>query len=407
MRLLVILIALAIAQRCAAQDIGKITIRNGSSAYKCSAINANSAHLLVGQSGSSECNMSIQPSALTGSCIGDVPGDFCGDGTGPTWLAGPMPNKVGGLGQDGGDFTYDGAVASCNTLDATGVRSRCRWGTCTGSEGSGVCTITYNSDVMKIAAAAKQYAVLNVTAVTISAGTVKGGAPPASTQGSGLIFRVQGNVSITGAATILDVRALGGAGGASGGTCSTQTGAAGGGNLYYPGGTAGTATTTTAGAGTAITSTLDATLLPFVPSLFIVGAGGGSRSAGGTTINGLLQTLIGGTGGGGGGCAASCSGTSGAGGAGGGFVGFDVGGTYTCTASTAGGVFRADGAAGGNGGAGGGGGGGGGVIVRARIIGTDTCGYTVTGGTGGTAGANCAAGGAGGNGIAIRQTLGR
>jgi len=75
-------------------------------------------------------------------------------------------------------------------------------------------------------------------------------------------------------------------------------------------------------------------------------------------------------------------------------------GTYTCTSATIT-VAGANGATGG-----GGGGGGGGVWVGTKILGTDSCTYTLTGGSaGGSPLTNCGAGAAGATGWTLRAVV--
>lgn len=391
-------------------------VSNGASTYSCDGMSFPSSYWGVSQpNGTTLCEVNPAPAiGLTGACIGDLPGDFCGEGNGnqPNWLAPPQRYRAGGLGVDG-DFVFNGedATSSHHCAADGGAANVCRGGTCSGTFPNGICTLAYNSPILRSSTVAgntpQSVALYQFSSLTMTSGTLTVGTP--GLNGGHMIIYVSGDVSISGSGTIIDERLKGFAGGAGGAACtSSAVGKAGGAMFEYKGGTAGTAATTSCTSnacdGIGFPANFDRTVLPWYPSIFVMGSGGGSQTAAGTGLGiGRADMITGPTGGGSGGCAASCTGTVGAGGIGAGTVLMIVGGTYNCLAAT----WNASGQAGANGAPGGGGGAGGFIHIQARLLGTDTCTYTVSGGAGGTlTGTNCGIGGPGAAGLALRELLG-
>jgi hypothetical protein len=353
--------------------------------------------------------------------------EWCGDNTSTTVysMPGPQIQVVGGLGTT--PFTYAGEVAtpvSCNTADTGCARTVCRCGICTGTEGSGTCTLPLTSMLGPMVSDAGLYApqsdsaVYEFSGVAITAGTVTVAVPGGfAKEGITLAFRVAGDFSITGTGAI-DMKGRGqpftnpfGLGDCTGAAFSAGNGAN---SMFLPPGLGGPATgADTAGTGFA------ASLVGFLPTPYLglhrrlFGFPGGSHgnNSAGAPMAGLA------TGGGGGGCTASCAtGKTGLGGTGGGFVYVEARGVYTCT-STATRAMDLRGNDGGGGAtgcsgspcqSGGGGGGGGALVVLSKTLGTNTCTVATTAGVGGIAqSAACGDGAAGGNGAAyVRQVPG-
>lgn len=298
-----------------------------------------------------------------------------------------------------GDWSYAGQVAACNTADTACSRTICKCGTCSGSEGSGTCTLPPNSllDHSLADTATTLCSVhLPVASFTLSGGTVTIGTPCGL--GSNVRLRVAGNVAISGGT--IDLRGKGGLGASGSAACaSSNVGKAGGTSTLYPGGIPGAAGNNAGSAGTNATAPSAGSVPPAVwATASLVGTGGGAPPASGQA-GAVSPGGWGGTGGGGGGCAASCSGTIGAGGRGGGGLNIEVGGDYTCTGATID-VRGADGTTGG-----GAAGGSGAVHVSARTIGTNTCTYsTGAASAGASPPTNCGAGAAGGTGWTLFET---
>lgn len=423
-----------------------IPVYNGTSTPVCMSVaDFLSTAFSLTFSGSGKASIDLAATVTkAGSCIGDVASEFCGteDHTGrvvdmsaattvkiPYDTTTPAANgtvhvnstsgeaeyyagavkylvparpgfQIGGTGSDGA-FTYGGqGSGSC-----TG--SICNGGTCTGTTPTGTCTFTANSALGRqsqlvslsgpVDTSNTLYSVVkNFTTISITAGTVT--VPTPGVAGAQVILRATGDVSITGGTLTLNGK---GGIGNTGGTCtSSSAGKIGGLNAYWPAGAAGASGNNAGSVGVAGVAGL---VFPEAPYLNLVGAGGGactgSGQVGATNLGGYDGPTLAGTGGGGGGCAASCSGTCGAGGRGGGSLRIETAGTYTCSGATVD-------VGGASGTTGGGGGGSGGVHVLARVLSTNSCTYTVTGGSAGASPpTNCGAGAAGGAGFTLFQTV--
>ena len=343
-------------------------------------------------------------------------------------LVGKTPGRLktarvfGGV-ETSADFTYAGEVTSptdCSSLDSSCARTVCRCGICTGSNGTGTCTLDPNSTygVMQevLAGGPKPATVLNVRNFTHTAGTVTVTAPSlvvtGATQFRPLIIRASGNVTLSGGT--LSVKGKGGSGGTGGAALSTTAGRASGAlQGMLPGSLGGN----TSGTGGAVGNSYvqDVTAVMLAPGACAFGAGTGGGPAPVTGNGGAAYVELpsfclraGATGGGGGGCAGSASGTNGAGGAGGGTVRIEAGGVCTFGATID--------AQGDDGGARAGGGGGGfvhalcGAVSGSNNVDSGTCTagtprICVGGGAGGASGGNCGAGGAGGDGFAFVETI--
>lgn len=377
-----------------------------------------------------------------GSCLGDVAAELCatvdatgktldvsagtlkvpvGSGSGPTaagsvrqnsstqWLEGGdgsvtrywpygLPNyQIGGT-EGTNAFTYAGQGSGSCSGDI------CRGGTCSGTTPTGTCTLDFNSSIYRSLLQGATSIVLSVKSFTWTAGTITIGS--VNVQGGVVIIRARDFVSITSSGTF-NLRGKGSAG-TAGGTCvSTTAGKSGGSNSLYLGSSGGTSAPTAGAAGNP--AVIEAGFFPFANPMFWHGSGGGAGPVTGNAAGsgaslsgwGMMGLNFGATGGGGGGCPGSCTSTIGAGGAGGGMLHLETGGSYDCSGATID-VRGADG-----GGSTASGGGGGGVHVLARVVGTNTCTYSVAGGAAGTNAGNCSAGAAGGTGASLVETYPR
>ncbi len=263
----------------------------------------------------------------------------------------------------------------------------------TGSDGA----LTISSGTTTIDLANASLVTKNYTSISIT-GTGKLAFTNPNTNGTIIILKAQGNVTLTSSTVpCIDASGLGGAGG-TGGTAGNDgsSGTAGRTSFMFntipPGllsvggthGNGGTAPITTG-----ITNIKTVLLGPGSG-----GGGGSGKSNGGGAGGGasLINNGVNGSDDGGN----SGTGSGGDGGNGGGALYIECGGTYTASGTlTAAGI---NGSAGVGGGVGGGGGGAGGtIIIYYNILGSNTGTYTISGGTGG-AGASLGAGGAGGTG---------
>jgi len=304
-----------------------------------------------------------------------------------------------------GAFTYNGETGASCTGDV------CRGGTCSGTAPNGVCTLSLNKSGLPFKISANQSLVgtpdvtanhmaeYHYTSFSLSGGTLTVGSPGANDYGAGLAIYVDGNVSITGGT--IDLKGLGAQANTAvnGITCAPgQSGK--GGNLTVWGGgsgglsTAGSENGTSAPNSSAPTSLFMAMAYFLLPYPHVGGAGGSAPAQTGNVLTDVLGASYGAGGGGSGGCVDPCSGTIGAAGNGGGAVKILAHGTYSCSNATID-VSGTNAAVNGSGG----GGGGGTILILADTVGTDTCTYVVSGGTGATSGpTNCGTGGNGGNG---------
>ncbi len=335
--------------------------------------------------------------------------------------------RVPGGTEAAGDFTYAGEVTSptdCSTFDSTGARTVCRWGTCTGSNGSGTCTISENAAFGKgaevLTTAYQPASVLNVRNFVHNGGTVTittasgfAGAHGA-TQFRPLIIRVRDNADLT--SGTLSVKGKGAPGAAGGAVSGAVAGKASGVLQGMIGGAAGGASGS-ASSGTAGHAYLTDTLaLLMAPNGMVFGGGTGGGSAIGAAPYLELPTIglrVGAVGGGGGGCGAGATGTAGAGGTGGAMIHLEVGGT-----TTVGSGYVIDAMGNDAGGVTGGGGGGGFVHILSSVLAgstfnldTGTCSASTPrcctgGGAGGASGlTNCGAGGAGADNQCLIETI--
>ena len=259
-----------------------------------------------------------------------------------------------------------------------------------------------------------QLVVKNYTSISLTGTAVLNFSNP-NVNGTIIVLKSQGNVTITSSANpAIDLRLLGAAGG---GTTSQNAGAGangsagvsnlgfatiyGGGGSQGGSGSAGTAGTTAFNGGS---------LTPFYRNLVVaVGSGGGSGASSQNSGNkgdgggGGASTITNGSAGSAGTLNEAGGGTGGAGGRGGGALVIECNGTYSASA-----IFNASGAngsaaTGSTGGGGGGGGGGGTIEAIYNALTSDTATYTVSGGSGGAKVGNGGAGGAGGAGTSLRS----
>lgn len=260
----------------------------------------------------------------------------------------------------------------------------------TGADGA----LSISSGTTTIDCASAALVIKNYTSISIT-GTANVVFTNPATNGTTVIFKSQGFVTLTsGANPTIDLRNMGAPGGAGGGTGSSGKagGGGGGGASIYTDGNSGSQ------GGTPETSAFG-TIGSSGNGVFST-AGGSPGNASGAGPGGLSLTsrfgmnsafsfkvhncfLATGSGGGGGAGGQTSSGTAGGKGAGAFYI--ECGGAYTAATS----VINASGTAGtnnasANGGAGGGGGAGMIVVLYASLV-SDTGTYTVTGGTGGTA----------------------
>lgn len=300
---------------------------------------------------------------------------------------------------DGSDLTVNGYVANSK-------------GVFGGDGADGALSIssgTTNIDLGSAAVVIKNYTSISIT------GTAAITFTNPHAYGTIVIFKSQGNVTITTSATrAIDLRSIGGTGGST-------SGAGSGGEIGYygngtptisGGGLGGTIAATPGGLGGAVGSSLGATALLFLKSI-TVGCGAGGGQGGGSGGAPTYQS----GGGGAGGSSIKSAGTAGSnatistgtgqaggdGGRGGGAFYLECKGAYSCS-----GTIDASGATGTNGDAtgdaGGGGGGGGGVIaILYNTLTSDTGTYTITAGSGGSPSGAGGAGGAGATGVSLRQ----
>lgn len=273
-----------------------------------------------------------------------------------------------------------------------------------GSGADGALSVSSGTTSIDLGSAA--IVVKNYTSISITGtGAINFTNPHAG--GTIIVFKSQGNVTITSSASpAIDLRSLGGVGGAGGTLGGTQSGGAGGGgasassagsaaqagsNLAGGNGTDGTGYgvwifgTAQTGGGAGIGNSTNAS------------AGGVSPAFNSAYAKYVKVFVMPGSGGGGG--AGGSASAGGAGGRGAGALYIECGGAYNCT-----GIINAAGAAGsdaaGASGGGGGGGGGGCIVVLYYSLTADSGTYTVTGGAGSTTPGTD--GGAGANGYAIR-----
>lgn len=319
---------------------------------------------------------------------------------------------------------YAGQVSACNTQDTNGTRDICTWGICTGSEGSGTCTVNYNSVFPRESTVTgpplTTSAVIDCKTWSHTAGTIiLQNATATSANLHYLIIRVREDATFSGTAT-LSTKGKNAAGSSGGTRVSTTAGKNGGWStsLYALGNGTNSLGGNTSGTGGAAGMPVDIderSLYAFgAPFLVSVGGGGGTAPVSGNANAGSIThppwagIPAAAGGGGGGGCAGSASGTAGAGGDGGAGIRVEVGGKATLGSGY---TFDAMGT---DGGANGGGGGGGGVqIIAGEISGTlnvdtGTCTAStprccVGGGAGGSSGGNCGAGGAGADNVCFVQ----
>lgn len=261
---------------------------------------------------------------------------------------------------------------------------------------------TTNIDLGGAAVVVKNYKAISITGT----GAISFSNPNAN--GTVIVFKSQGDVTVTSSANpVIDLRGLGSTGGAVGtnGTTGVGGGGAGGGSMSADGSPGGSGSTSDGTAGTTGTTANGI----FVK---IAGGTGGSKtttSAGGVLAAGTLPSQMVGRGlplapGSGGGGAAGGNPTTacvpGAGGRGAGTLYIETAGAYNFTTGT----INASGTAGSNGsgtfGSGGGGGGGGCILVSCASITANSGTYTTSGGAGGTTGSG-AVGGAGAAGSSL------
>lgn len=244
----------------------------------------------------------------------------------------------------------------------------------------------------------------NYTSISITGGKLAFSNP--NVNGTIIILRSQGAVTITsGTSPAIDASAMGGNGGTGGATNGSagNNGINGGSTIvvatvFGNGGQGGASPQTGAAGGTRLA--IIAPIANIMPLFCGAGAGGGGGSSGSNFTSG----------GGGGGSAinpggtATSSSTSGSspggnGGRGGGALYIECAGAYNCTSTIS--VAGGAGTSGNNANAGAGGGGGGGtIIVRYGSLTADSGTYTVTGGAAGATGIAAGAGGDGFSSIA-------
>ena len=299
---------------------------------------------------------------------------------------------VGGSGGSGA-FTYNGETTCTGDV--------CRGGTCSGTAPNGVCTLNVNSILGRYGSDnASSYgdpsptdkfaAVYEYSSFTLQGGTVTIGGE--GDFGGGLIIYVSGDVNITGGK--IDLKGKGQKAGTPGAVQCNATGNTSGQTRFGHGTGGGKNAAGENGSDVDVFSGMEAVALLYSVDHHVGGAGAfGSEDSSVGAANIILS--YGAPGGGGGGCDTSCSATVGTPGDGGGYLKMEVEGVYSCSGATID-VSGTDAS-----GALSGGGGGGLAIIGAKSIGTNTCTYTVSGGSGGTSGTNCGAGGNGGNGRAI------
>lgn len=320
------------------------------------------------------------------------------DGGTPKFSIGDPSGKY--LTWDGSDLTVNGYVANSK-------------GVFGGDGADGALSIssgTTNIDLGSASVVIKNYTSISITGTAAITFTN----PHAN--GTIVIFKSQGNVTITTSATrAIDLRSLGGTGGTGGTGGGTATagadGSYGNGTPTVSGGGQG-GQVGRPGVGGVKGSSLGATALIFLKSITI-GCGAGGGGGGGTS--GASTYYRGG--GGAGGSSISAQGTAGNdatgdpgtvnaaggdGGRGGGAFYLECKGAYSCSGTID--VAGANGSNGAGGDAGGGGGGAGGVIaVLYNTLTSDTGTYTVSAGTGGTGVGGGGNGGAGAAGVSLRQ----
>ena len=301
-------------------------------------------------------------------------------------------------------LTWDGSDLTINGYVQTNKGSF-------GGDGSdGALSISSGTTTLDIAGA--RILIKNYTSISIT-GTAKLAFSNPHANGTLVIIKSQGNVTITSSSSsVIDVSSLGADGGAGGGpngaTGNNANGGGGGGSAEAVGTAGETVDTTTTGlaGGTGnIFNVFGNAVAGAVGGKVTVGGGAGGASASypndvAKFVRGGL--LIGGGGGGGQGSTTGQGGSGGNGGKGGGGLFMECGGAYNFTTGT----MTAAGAVGSNGtnflGAGGGGGGGGCIVISYNTLTVDSGSYTVTGGAGGAGQSTAGDGGAGANGYAIR-----
>lgn len=248
-----------------------------------------------------------------------------------------------------------------------------------GGDGSdGALSISSGTTTIDLAGAAifvKNYSSISIT------GTAKLAFSNPHTNGTIIIFKCNGNVTITSSTVpCIEISGLGASGGAggSGVTVPGSSGNSGSGNIFSTGGGGGGVQSPTNTGGT----------------------GGSSITSYSTRFFKVVNLMVGGGGGGG----ATGSGTGGSGGRGGGSFYLECKGSLNFT-----GTINANGNIGGNGtnGAGGGGGGAGSVVILYNSLTANTGTINTNGGVGGTTSASNSGGaGGGGGGTAAGGTPG-
>lgn len=293
------------------------------------------------------------------SVIGFIPiaNGGTGQSTANNALNALLPNQAGNSGKS---LITDSANTSWATVPTP------KFG---GTGADGALSISSGTTTVNLGNAA--LFILNYSSVSIT-GTANLAFSNPNTNGTIVIIKSQGNVTITTSSThAIDLRLLGGAGGAQG---SNSNGTAGSASSFY------------------------------LDSATHFGGGGGSSSLGGVAItisrnfypisasnfvNTHFKTVVCGSGGGGG-QGGSSGGLGGIGGTGAGGLYLEVGGVYNFTT----GVIDASGQAGtngnalGNGGAGAGGGAGGMIVIIYNTLTAETGTYNMVGGAGGAGGSS-------------------
>lgn len=271
----------------------------------------------------------------------------------------------------------------------------------TGADGA----LTVTSGPTTIDCGNSSIVVKNYTSISITAtGSIAFTNP--NTNGTTIILKSQGAVTITSSVNpVIDLRTLGPAGGSGGGASSNVGSGGGGGAGIVSSGSAGTSSGSGGTNGTDGTDALG--LYINTKGGKATGATGGTAGASYSIANNFsvsfaikmkLLLFIPGSGAGGGGGGQTSS-TGGAGGKGAGCLYLECGGAYNVTSTiNAGGTNGS--AAVGNFSGGGGGGGGGMIVIFYNSLTTNSGTYTISGGSGGTA-ASGATGGDGGTGFAL------
>jgi len=243
-----------------------------------------------------------------------------------------------------------------------------------GGDGSdGALSVSSGTTTIDLAGAAifiKNYSSISITGT----GKIAFSNPHAS--GTIIIFKCNGNVTITSSTVpCIEISSLGGSGGAgaSAGTSPGSAGTNGAGNIFTAGAGGGGAASTSGSTG---------------------GSAGTAVNSYSTRFFKVVNLIVGGGGGGGG----TGSGTGGTGGRGGGAFYLECKGTLNFT-----GTINANGANGGNGtnAAGGGGGGGGSVVILYNSLTANSGTINTSKGTGGTTSTTNVGGGGGGGGGAV------